>query len=875
MKLIRLWMRLTSLLVPTEYRRDWVEEWLAELTATPQSWFRHGLGALPDAWYLRKEGWTMEGLLRDIRFTVKTMIRKPFFTALAGITLAVGIGANTAIFSVVDGVLLNPLPFPESSRLLSVNHVAPGLNLPLVPHSEGMYLFYKERFRSLSSFTVFSDHTINLISDGEPQRLRAAMVTQPFFDVMGVQPMLGRGLAEGEDHLGAEPVVILGYGLWQQTFGGDQSIVGRLVEMDGVMRQVIGVMPDGFDFPQEATVWTPIEIDMADPPRGSLGLIGVGRLAGGATIESAQAEMRDILYQYADAFPTELSPEIIEQAGLAPDVKLLKELYVEDVRQALWILLGTVGFVLLIACANVANLFLVRAESRQRELALRVALGASRGDMIRQYLTESVTLAIGGGVLGLTLAYFGVKGLLAIAPVAIPNALEIGIDGSVLLFTAAISVAAGLLFGLFPAFGHVGSELSSTLKEGGKATTSGRERHRARSLLVVAQVALALVLLVGSGLMARTFLELRNVYPGFDSTDRLTFRVALPEAEWGDEARVHAFHRQLRERMAAIPGVRAAALITAVPLAESKSASPMASEENPTPPGELGTLVDRKQVSPGYFEAMNIRLVEGRDLSWEHGAAGMRGAVVSEALARHFWPDVASVVGRRLRAQGDSTEYWEVIGVAEDVRFENLVEEPAPLIYLPLIAGLHHGTPEVALSFAVVLHTNADPLSLIPSAGAALREVAPRLPMVEPRTVESIVRDAMSSTSFTVLLLGIASGIALILGTVGIYGVISYVVSRRSQEIGVRMALGAPSRLVLRQVVGHGMFLTGIGVAVGLVGSWGVSRVLVSLLFGVSSTDPLTYAGTTVALSLVALLASWIPARRAARIDPVQALRYE
>jgi len=268
-------------------------------------------------------------------------------------------------------------------------------------------------------------------------------------------------------------------------------------------------------------------------------------------------------------------------------------------------------------------------------------------------------------------------------------------------------------------------------------------------------------------------------------------------------------------------------------------------------------------------------LVEGQDLTWEHGTAGMRGAVVSEALARHFWPEVASVVGRRLKAQGDSTEYWEVIGVAEDVRFENLVEEPAPLIYLPLIAGLHHGTPEVALSFAVVLHTNADPLSLIPSAGAALREVAPRLPMVEPRTVESIVRDAMSSTSFTVLLLGIASGIALILGTVGIYGVISYVVSRRSQEIGVRMALGAPSRLVLRQVVGHGMFLTGIGVAVGLVGSWGVSRVLVSLLFGVSSTDPLTYAGTTVALSLVALLASWIPARRAARIDPVQALRYE
>ncbi len=874
MTLAKTWLWLISLLVPGEYRQDWVEEWFAELTATPSRQLRHALGALPDAWYLRKEGWTMDGLLRDIRFTLKTMIRKPFFTALAGITLAVGIGANTAIFSVVDGVLLNPLPFPESSRLVSANHVAPGLNLPLVPHSEGMYLFYKEHFRTLSGFTVSGDHTINLITDGEPQRLRAARVTQTFFDVMGVQPMLGRGFAEGEDHLGAEPVVVLSYGLWQQTFGSDYDIVGQLVEMDGVIRRVVGVMPEGFDSPQEVTVWTPLEIDMASPVMGSLGLIGIGRLAPGATLESAQMEMRDILYQFADAYPDELSRDIIEQAGLTPDVKELKELYVEDVRQALWILLGTVGFVLLIACANVANLFLVRAEARQREMALRVALGASRGDMIRQYLTESLTLALGGGLLGLALAYIGVKGLLAIAPVAIPNILEIGIDGSVLLFTAVISVGAGLLFGLFPAFGQKGGELSGTLKEGGKATTSGRERHRARSLLVVAQVALALVLLVGSGLMARTFMELRNVDPGFESADRITFRVALPEAEWEDTDAVRLFHRQLQERMAAIPGVRSAALITAVPLTDSKSASPMQTEENPTPEGELGTLVDRKQVSPGYFEAMDIRLVDGHDLTWEHSESGVRGVVVSEALARQFWPDVASVVGRRIKGQGDSTEYWEVVGVAEDVRFETLVEEPAPLIYMPLIAG-RHGRPEIALSFAVVLHTSADPLSFVPSARAALREVAPRLPMVDPRTVEAIESDAMSSTSFTVILLGIASGIALILGTVGIYGVISYVVSRRSQEIGVRMALGAPARTVLRDVVGQGMMLTGIGIAVGLVGSWGVSRVLASLLFGVGSNDLLTYAGTTLTLALVALLASWIPARRASRIDPVEALRYE
>lgn len=871
MQLSRVWVRLISILVPAEYRRDWVEEWHSELAFVTDKGMRHAFGALPDAWYLRKEGWTMDGLLRDIRMTVKTMIRKPFFTALAGITLAVGIGANTAIFSVVDGVLLNPLPFPESSRLVSANHVAPGLNLPLVPHSEGMYLFYQESFRSLSAFTVFGDETINLVTDGDPQRLQAARVAQTFFDVMGVQPKLGRGFAEGEDRLGSEPVVVLGFGLWQQTFGSNPDIVGQVFEMDGVMRRVVGVMPEGFQFPDEAVVWTPLEIDEAEPVMGSLGLVGVGRLAPGATVASAQSEMQDLLFRFADAHPDELSREIIEQAGLAPDMKPLKELYVQDVRQALWILLGTVGFVLLIACANVANLFLVRAEARQRELALRVALGASRSVLVRQFLTESVTLAVGSGLLGLALAHYGVKGLLAMAPVSIPQTLAIGIDGNVLLFTAVISVGSGFLFGLFPAFAQDRSDLSRTLKDGGKSSTTGRERHRVRNVLVVTQVALALVLLVGSGLMARSFAELRNVDPGFDSADRLTFRLALPTAEWNEAEQVRIFQRQLQERMAAIPGVRAAALITAVPLVDSKSAGPMETEESPTPEGGLGTLVDRRQVSPGYFDALGIQLVDGRDMGWEHAGDGVRGVVVSQALARNFWPDVASVVGRRIKGQGDEAEFWEVVGVAQDVRFETLTEEPAPLIYLPLDAGID----DLARSFAVVLHTNADPLSFIPSAREALREIAPRLPLVDPRTVDSIERDAMSATSFTVILLGIASGIALILGTVGIYGVISYVVSRRSQEIGVRMALGAPAGVVLRNVVGQGMRLTGVGIVVGLVGAWGVSRLIASLLFGVSTTDPVTYAGTTIALALVAFLASWIPARRAARIDPVEALRYE
>jgi predicted permease len=427
MRSSRAWVRLSSILVPAEDRPEWVEEWDAELAANG-SRFQHALGALPDAWYLRTEGWTMEGMLRDLRMAVRTMVRKPFFTALAGITLAIGIGANSAIYSVVDGVLLDPLPYPESDRLVSANHVATGLNLPMVPHSEAMYLFYQEHFRSLEAFAVFAEGPVNLVADADPQRIRSVRVTESFFDVLGVHPFLGRGFAPGEDRAGAEPVAVLGYGLWQQGYGEDREIVGRVVEMDGVQRRIIGVMPEGFEFPEEAELWMPLEVNETDPGVGNLGLLGLGRLAPGATLAGAQAEMQELLFQIADAYPVELGREVLEEAGLAPDVKPLKDLYTQDVEQALWVLLGTVGFVLLIACANVANLLLTHAAGRDREVALRGALGARRSRIVRQFLTEATIVALAGGLLGLVLAVFGIRGLISIMPPDFPRVHEIGLS---------------------------------------------------------------------------------------------------------------------------------------------------------------------------------------------------------------------------------------------------------------------------------------------------------------------------------------------------------------------------------------------------------------------------------------------------------------
>jgi len=615
-----------------------------------------------------------------------------------------------------------------------------------------------------------------------------------------------------------------------------------------------------------------MQIDPVAPEAGSFGLIGAARLTEGATAEAADVEMHELLLRFAEANPDDFNASFLDEAGFDSDVKPLREALVQDVRPVLWVLLGTVGIVLLVACANVANLFLVRAEGRAREQAVRTAMGASRLDIVRQYLTESLTLALGAGLLGLVIASLGVQGLLRMIPADMPGVLDIGIDGSVLAFTAVISIVSGVLFGVAPTFGYGRSDLSKALKDGGRAATGGVERLRARSVLVVTQVSLALVLLVGSGLMLRSFAAIRSVDLGFDTDGRMTFQVGLPQAEYEDRDRMLDFHRQLTDRLAALPGVTGVGAINGLPLTDSKSAGPMEPADQPVAEDALAPLVEMRQVTPGYFAAMSIPIIDGRGLDWDDRGDGIRGVVVSETLAQAFWPG-QEAVGRQIRNQG-SDHAWDVVGVAGNVRFDGVEDEPLPLVYLPMIAGTTESA-QLAYDVDIVVQVAGDPLLAVQGAREALRSTDPRVPMINPRTVSSIVGDSMASTSITVLLLGIAAGIALLLGTVGIYGVISYVVSRRTQEIGVRMALGAPTGVVLRGVIGQGMTLVAIGLAVGLIGSWGVSRVLASLLYGVSATDPLTFAGTAALLALVSLVAMWIPARRAAGIDPVRALRAE
>ncbi|MBW3554496.1 MAG: ABC transporter permease [Gemmatimonadetes bacterium] len=819
----------------------------------------------------------MANILKDFRYALRGLVRSPGFTAIALATLALGIGANTAVFTLVDGVLLRPLPYPESEGLVAITHEGRGGEDQL-PMSPGLYLVYREHARTLESIGLYQSTVANFVGDdGEAERVDGQSVTPSVFQVLKVPAALGRTLVAQDAEPGADPVVVLSHALWRSRFGGDRDVLGQTVLMDGVSRRVVGVMPAGFTHPDAQTrLWIPFAVDPTTAPLGSFSPNGVGRLADGATAETVNSELAGLIARLGDLRP-DAGPVLgfLEEVELAAVVQPLKQATVGDVSRTLWTLLGMVAFVLLIACANVANLLLVRAEGRQRELALRRAIGAGHWDVIRPFLAESLALTLAGGALGVAVAAVAVETTLALAPAGIPRMSEVGVDLRVLAFTGAVSLIAALLFGLFPSLRFIHSDLSGHLKDGGgRGGTTGRERHRARNTLVVVQVALALVLLVGSGLMIRSLVALLSVDAGFEAEGVLTVRLSVPPGEIAEPAGVADFYRQIQDRLRAQPGVESVGAIGGVPLSGQLGFFGHAIEDHPTPPDAIPPLAFGTFADPGYFETMGIEVVDGRALSPGDAADAFRGVVVSEAFVQRWWPD-GSALGKRLRPGGGGPgEWWEIVGVVENVRNRSLEEEPEEIVYYPTVVG-EPAQPGSIRSRDLVVRVSGDPAAFLPALRREVRDVNARIPLANPRTMQEVVEESASRTSFTMVVLSAASLVALLLGMVGIYGVVSYVVSQRTREIGVRMALGAPRTTVRTMVVRQGMTLAAIGVGIGLVGAFAGSQVLETLLYGVSATDPMTYLGVATVLAGVALLASWIPARRAAGVDPAIALRNE
>ncbi len=805
---------------------------------------------------------------KELQLATRALGRRPGFTSVATFTLALGIGATVAIFTVVHAVLIRPLPYPDSKALVSVNHHAPGLDLPELTNSPGTVGLYRTQSRSFSGFAVYGTESRNLLVGDRADRVQVTAASPELLDVLRVRPALGRPFNQEDAAEGANPVAILTWPAWSSRFGADPGILGRSIEMDGETLEVVGVMPQGFAFPTpEPIALVPAYVD-PDGEFGQFGLRSLARLAPSVSVDAARQEVTELQARIPELFP-DIDAAFLEQAGWNASVERYQDRIVGDVRSALWIVLGTVGFLLLIACANVANLFLVRAEARHKELAVRAALGAGRARLAGGYLSESVLLGLAGGVLGMGLAALGVSALVANGPAELPRLHEVRLDGTVIAFGATISLLAGLTFGVLPILRYLSGSFARVLRDGGRGTTAGRERHRTRNALVTVQLALALVLLMGSGLMLRSFAELRAVDPGIDADGVLT--VALSTGDAQDDATRAAFYQQVVEGVAALPGVTGAGAATSVPvLPESTNGSSFDIESRPREDSELPPVAMYDAVAPGYFETMGIPIKAGRSVERADHEEGRPVLWVSESFAATFLD--GSALGERVRFS-DHEPWLEIVGVVGDVRNFGLREDIRPVAYFPMrVEGISR---QDLARMIVVARTAGDPAALAPSLRRVVTGIDPRVPLTDTRTMKEVVSASMAETSFTMTLLGIAAGVALLLGAVGIYGVIAYVVSQRTREIGVRMALGARSGDVQGMVVRQGLRVTVLGVALGMIGAFALTRVMATLLFGVSATDPVTFGLVPLVLATVALLASYLPARRASHIDPTEALRAE
>jgi putative ABC transport system permease protein len=809
----------------------------------------------------------METLVRDARYAARTLIRSRGFALAALVTLALGIGANTAIFSVVNTVLIQPLPYadPDEIAILWLNNVPEGIDEDITSFPN--YTDWKTRSRTFEHMAAVSGMNVNLTTGGDPEQLRAARVTAGFFDVFGVDAALGRTLLAEENEPGRHQVVVMSHGLWTGRFGADPGIVGTTLSLSGNPFTVVGVLPASFDMPQYADLWVPLAptagLEQTFQSRGALWLQVYGRLRDGVTVEEAQADMSAIARALEEEYPA--------QQGYGVAIEPLREELVGDVRPALLVLLGAVGFVLLIACANVANLLLARGAVRQREISVRLALGADRGRVVRQLLTESVVLSLTGGGIGLLVALWAVRALAGASPQALPWLTDVGIDGTVIGFALLASLATGVVFGLAPAFQAGRTALSDTLREGGRHATGAALLDRLRPVLVAAEVGLALVLLVGAGLLLRSFAAMQSVDTGFAAESRLSFRISLPASRYADVAAREQFFQPTLERIQALPGVESAAAVSTLLLSRLPNMGSVTFEGQPprAPDAPVISVVD-DAVLGDFFGTMDIGIVRGRAFTHTDGPDAPVVAVVNETFVRTFL-EGEDPIGKRFTPGTPDPEdpFWiTIVGVSEDTRRSGVDVPIRP-------EAFRHYPQDRRAAMQFVVHASGDPTAVVPAIRNIVRERDPELPIAQVATVESLMGDVVATRVFLTRLLTLFSVLAAALAAIGIYGVMAYLVTQRTREMGIRMAIGAQSGDVLGLVLRDAARYVLPGLVVGAIAALALGRFLRSQLFGVAPTDPLTLIGMAVLFAAVAFVASWLPAHRAARTDPMEALRYE
>jgi putative ABC transport system permease protein len=813
---------------------------------------------------------SMDTLLRDVRYSARKLMHTPAFTAIVVGTLALAIGATTAVFSIVNGVLLEPLPLRDPDRVVSVSSL--GRDGKRAEMSLQDFDDYRARGRLVEAMAAYDFGTRNLTgTGGEPIRLAGARVTANFFDVLGVAPTLGRVFASGEDAKGAARTAVLSDELWRSQFGSDPRVIGRTITVDGRLHTVIGVA--AVDLPRHADIWLPlIPEDGEDDPasRGAHYLDGVGRLAPGASVERAALELKQIARQLEQQYPE-------SNAKFSATAVSLRDAIVGSVRPALLVMLGGVGFVLLIACANVANLLLVRASTRETEIAVRTALGAGTRQLMRQLLTESMLLAAGGTIVGTAIAAWAIDGVKALGPQGVPRLASVAIDGRVLVFSAGITIVTGLLFGLVPAMHATTANVGEMLRESTRGSSGGRGARRTRSLLVVAETALAVILLIGAGLLARSFLALTRVDPGYHPENVVTMGVSLPSAKYPWDQQAILFADQLLERLRHLPGAQGVALAFGRPLSEYGMRIGFRRDDRPRPTPDKRLSADVRVVTPGFFSTLRIPMFAGRPFEATDLPNAPQVVVVSQAFARQFYAN-ENPIGKRITLgwgrqrsanKADTvTAGGEIVGIAGDVKAFGAHRDAPATIYVPFDQA---PIGDVSL----LVRSAAPPAVIVNGARAAIKAVDPDLPIFDAKTMTDAVAESVSQPRFYAILLGSFAGIALVIAALGIYGVISYAVSQRTRELGIRIALGAQRERVVRLVIRQGMVLTVLGIVVGLVGAYLLTRVIASMLFGIPAVDPLTFGTVAAVFLAVAGMASYLPARRAAKVDPIIAMRAE